>query len=164
MAVRLNQKAYKILAAEIAKAAAKDGLAGEVSQKIALQRLDKLSITKGKPVTEEELQYLIGDVFPDFNSQVLQKAIRVNRPTSKLWLIPHAAIGLGGLVGLVWLLNLPYPMIRRPVAKIAPLVLLPSYLKMDRNYRDCISNVEQASQLVDRATSLADLKYRIPLS
>lgn len=67
MPVRLNQKAYKILAAEIAKAAAKDNFAGEVAQKIAIQRLDKLSSIKGQPVTESELQYLISDVFPDFN-------------------------------------------------------------------------------------------------
>jgi hypothetical protein len=156
--VRLNQKAYKILAAEIARAAAKDNFAGEMAQKIAIQRLDKLSSTKGQPITEEELQYLISDVFPDFNSEVLKKAVRVNRPPCKLWLIPKIAMGLPGLVGLVWLLNLPYPMIRRPVAKTAPLILLPSYLKMDRNYRSCIAKVEQADQLVNQATSLADLE------
>ena len=88
----------------------------------------------------------------------LKKAIRANRPTSKLWLIPKAAMGLGGLAGLIWLLNLPYPMIRRPVAKTAPFILLPSYLRMDRNYRGAIANVEQADQLVNQATSLADLE------
>lgn len=49
-------------------------------------------------------------------------------------------------------------MIRRPVAKTAPFILLPSYLKMDRNYRDAIAKVEQADQLVNQATSLADLE------
>lgn len=49
-------------------------------------------------------------------------------------------------------------MIRRPVAKTAPILLLPSYLKMDRNYRGAIAKVEQADQLVNRATSSADLK------
>lgn len=158
MPVRLNSKAYKILAAEIASAAAKDKYAGEVSQKIALQRLNKLSSTKGKPVTEAELKSLISDLFPDFNSKVLRKAIKANRPASKLWIIPTIALGLGGLVGMVWLLNLPYPMIRRPVAKTAPFILLPSYLKMDRNYRGAIAKVEQADQLVNQATSLADLE------
>ena len=67
-------------------------------------------------------------------------------------------MGLGGLAGLIWVLNLPYPMIRRPVAKTAPIILLPSYLKMDRNYREAISNVEQADQLVNQATSLEDLQ------
>ena len=158
MSTRLNKKAYKILAAEIARAAAKDHLAGEVSQKIALQRLDKLSSTKGNPVTEAELQSLISDLFPNFNSKVIKKAVRVNCSNSKPWLIPKIAISLTGLVGLVWLLNLPYPMIRRPVAKTAPFILLPSYLRMDRNYRQAISKVEQADQLVNQATSLADLE------
>ena len=158
MPVRLNRRAYKIIATEIAKAAAKDKYAGEVSQKIALERLKKLSSIKGKPVTETELKSLISDLFPDFNPQVLRKAIKANRPTSKLWIVPKIAIGLGGLASLVWLLNLPYPMIRRPVAKTAPLILLPSYLKMDRNYRDAIAKVEQADQLVNQATSLADLE------
>ncbi len=66
--------------------------------------------------------------------------------------------GLGGLAGLIWLLNLPYPMIRRPVAKTAPILLLPSYLSMDSNYRQAIAKVEQSDQLVNQATSLADLK------
>ena len=158
MPVRLNNKAYKIIAAEIAKAAAKDEHAGEVSQKIALKRLQKLNSTKGTPVTEAELQAFISDLFPDFNLKILRKAVKANRPKSKLWLLPKLSIGLAGLAGMVWLLNLPYPMIRRPVAKTAPLILLPSYLKMDRNYRGAIAKVEQADQLVNQATSLADLE------
>lgn len=157
MPARLNRKAYKIIAAEIARAAAKDKYAGEVSQKIALKRLKYLSSLQGQPVTEEELKSLISDLFPDFKLKILKKAVKANRPASKLWLIPKMAIGLGGLVSLVWLLNLPYPMIRRPVAKTAPLILLPSYLRMDHNYRKAIALVEQADQLVNQATSLADL-------
>ena len=158
MPLRLNKKAYKIIAAEIARAAAKDKIAGEVSQKIARRRLQELYHSKGKPVTEAELKYLISDLFPDFEPKVLKRAIRANRPPSRLWLIPKLAIGLGGLAGAIWILNLPYPMIRRPVAKTAPIILLPSYLKMDRNYREAIAKVEQADQLVNRATSLADLE------
>lgn len=158
MPVRLNRKAYKIIAAEINKAADKDEYAGEITRKIALKRLKNLSSSQGQPITEAELKFLIADLFPDFDPKVIRKAIKVNRPDSKLWLIPKIAIGCGGLVGLVWLLNLPYPMIRRPVAKTAPLILLPSYLKMDRSYRSAIALVEQADQLVNRATSLADLE------
>ena len=158
MSVRLYKKAYKILVAEVAKAAAKDKLAGETSQKIALKRLRNLLSLKGKPVTERELQFLIGDLFTDFNPKIIKKAVRVNRPPSKLWLIPKIAIAMGGLAGIVWILNLPYPMIRRPVAKTAPLILLPSYLNMDRHYRGAIAEVERADRLVNRATSLADLE------
>ena len=158
MSVRLYPKAYKILAAEVATAAAKDKLAGEVSQKIALKRLQSLTSTKGKSVTEAELKSLVGDLFTNFDPKVFKKAVKANRPPSKLWIIPKVAIGFGGLISIVWLLNLPYPMIRRPVAKTAPFILLPSYLKMDRNYRGAIAQVEQADQLVNRATSLADLE------
>ena len=158
MSLRLNQKAYKIIAAEIEKAASKDKIAGDVSQKIAIKRLQALNKTKGKPVTEAELKLLIADLFPDFNFKVITKAVRANRPPSAFWLIPKIALGLGALSGLVWVLNLPYPMIRRPVAKRAPIILLPSYLSMDRNYRGAIAKVEQADQLVNRATSLEDLQ------
>jgi hypothetical protein len=158
MSVRLNKKAYRIIAAEINKAAEKDKIAGEVSRKIALNQLKQLNNTKGKPVTEEELRYLISDLFPEFNSKVIDKAIRANRPSSVFWWIPKIIVGLGGMAGLVWVLNLPYPMIRRPVARTAPIILLPSYLKMDRNYREAIAKVEQADQLVNQATSWEDLK------
>ena len=47
MSSRLNKKAYKIIAAEITKAAAKDEIAGEISQKIALKRLRLLRSKKG---------------------------------------------------------------------------------------------------------------------
>ncbi|MGF1497778.1 MAG: hypothetical protein ACFB8W_13275 [Elainellaceae cyanobacterium] len=61
-------------------------------------------------------------------------------------------VSTGGL----WLVNLPYPMIRRPIARTAPLLLLPSFLSMDHNYRQAVSLVEQADQLVNRAISAED--------
>ena len=75
-----------------------------------------------------------------------------------LIIIPVAAAGVASLAGIIWLVNLPYPMIRRPVAKVAPILLLPSYISMDRHYREAISNVEEADQLVNRATSDADIQ------
>ncbi len=70
------------------------------------------------------------------------------------WLLIFAALTSGG----IWLLNLPYPMIRRPVAEKAPILLLPSYLSMDYNYRQAVSLVEQADQLVNQATSADDFE------
>lgn len=60
--------------------------------------------------------------------------------------------------GLIWVANLPYPMIRRPIAQVAPIILLPSYINMDRHYREAIAHVEQADQLVNQATSRADIE------
>ena len=68
-----------------------------------------------------------------------------------------AAVLIGLPVGMVWVANLPYSVIRRPVARTAPILLLPSYMNMDSNYRQAITSVEQAQQLIDQATSPADL-------
>ncbi len=155
---RINQKAFNILATEIAAAAAKDGVAGAVAQNIALKRLQRLRSQKGNPPTETELKELFVDILPNFNQQAIKKAVKANRPPSKLWLIPYAAMGIAGLSGLIWLINLPYPMIRRPVARTAPILLLPSYFSMDHHYRKAIAKVEQADQLVNQATSLADIE------
>jgi hypothetical protein len=61
-----------------------------------------------------------------------------------------------GATGLIWVINLPFPMIRWPVAKTAPILLLPSYISMDHNYRQAIAKVEQADQLINKATASAD--------
>ncbi|MBD2577752.1 hypothetical protein [Oscillatoria sp. FACHB-1406] len=67
------------------------------------------------------------------------------------------AVLLGLPVGLIWVANLPYPVIRRPVAQKAPLLLLPSYASIDRNYREGIINLETAEQLLQNTTSAADI-------
>jgi hypothetical protein len=65
---------------------------------------------------------------------------------------------LGIPIGVVWLANLPYPIIRRTVAQNAPILLLPSYMSIDNHYRQAIASVEQAEQLIEQATSPADLE------
>ncbi|MEA5577397.1 hypothetical protein [Anabaena sp. UHCC 0451] len=72
--------------------------------------------------------------------------------------IKFAAFFIAGTAGVVWLVNLPYPMIRRPVAQVAPILLLPSFISMDHHYRGAIDSLEQADQLVSRATSSADIE------
>lgn len=67
-------------------------------------------------------------------------------------------VAAAGLAGSIWVLNLPYPMIRWPVARTVPLVLLPSYIQMDHDYRQAVSLVEQADQLVNQATSAQDIE------
>ncbi|RUS94357.1 hypothetical protein DSM107003_38900 [Trichormus variabilis SAG 1403-4b] len=65
---------------------------------------------------------------------------------------------MAGTAGVVWVVNLPYPMIRKPVAQVAPILLLPSFMSMDHHYRGAIDSLEQADQLVSRATSTADIE------
>lgn len=65
---------------------------------------------------------------------------------------------IGLPVGVVALANLPYPIIRGPIAHSMPLILTPSYMSMDYNYREAIKNVEQADQLINQATAKADIE------
>ncbi|BAQ66550.1 hypothetical protein [Geminocystis sp. NIES-3709] len=76
----------------------------------------------------------------------------------KLKIVSLGILTIAGGAGLIWIANLPYPMIRRPVASVAPIVLLPSYIAMDNNYKNAIANVEQADQLVNNSTSRADIE------
>ncbi|MEA5617844.1 hypothetical protein VB711_08330 [Cronbergia sp. UHCC 0137] len=72
--------------------------------------------------------------------------------------IKYTTIFLAGTAGVLWVLNLPYPMIRLPMARVAPILLLPSYLNMDYHYRGAIDSLEQADQLVSKATTPADIE------
>jgi len=61
-----------------------------------------------------------------------------------------------GLAGLIWLANLPNPMIRWSVTKTFPPLLLPSYISMEQHYRQAIALSEQSDQLINHPTSYAD--------
>ena len=152
---RLNKKAWKILVAEVERTT--NDLAG-VQRMIVLKRLEKLRFGSGPLATEAELRYIVSDILPHFSDKAIKRAAKANRPPGPLSLIPTAVVGLAGIAGLLWVVNLPYPMIRRPVAQTAPILLLPSYISMDRNYREAIAHVEQADQLVNHVTSRADLE------
>lgn len=157
--MRLNPQAHKLLLTEIYKQSKRQNL--DIQRDIVVKRLQKLSIQQEKPLVEAELTHLITDMFPEFDQKILQKAAKLNQKDGKFAKIATlggvVAVGLLGFSGLVWFVNLPYPMIRRPVASVAPMLLLPSYLSMDRNYREAIAHVEQADQLVNKATSAADI-------
>ncbi|NET41285.1 hypothetical protein [Okeania sp. SIO2B3] len=153
---RLYNYAYEILSEEIKKLS-KEDLTGEIGQKIVMKRLEKLRMQSGEPVKLEELRPLIIDQYPTFSEKVLKQAVKENHPTGKAILFQLGGLAVLGVAGLVWVANLPYPMIRRPVASVAPMVLLPSYISMDRNYREAIAKTEQADQLINKATSSADI-------
>ncbi|NEP72044.1 MAG: hypothetical protein F6K25_23625 [Okeania sp. SIO2G4] len=153
---RLHNYAYEILSEEIKKLS-KEDLTGEIGQKIVLKRLEKLRMQSGEPAKLEELRELIVDQYPTFSEKVLKKAARENHPAGKVILFQLAGLAALGVAGLVWVANLPFPMVRRPVARVAPMVLLPSYISMDRNYREAIAKTEQADQLINKATSSADI-------
>ena len=60
-------------------------------------------------------------------------------------------------VGIIYVVNLPYPAIRQPVSKVAPLLLLPSNMAIDANFKQAQSSIEEAKQLIESPTSPSDL-------
>lgn len=163
---RLNDRAYDILRTEIYRLAG-DNLVLQVQRDIVLRRLERMRLQNGEPATQDDLWQAVQDIYPDFSNAILRQAAQANRATG--FAMPFSGlngfgrvklIGLSllGLVGGLYILNLPYPMIRRPVASTAPILLLPSFISMDYNYRQAISLVEQADQLVNQATGPADLE------
>ncbi len=73
-------------------------------------------------------------------------------------LLGFAVIGILGISGLIWIINRPNPMIRRPIAQKAPILLFPTYINLDFYYRQSINYVEFADQLIYDATSSADIE------
>jgi len=108
-----------------------------------------------KPKTLAELEQEIEAQF--IATRPHKQSPRTNSKGGLLGKIKWAAIAIGIPAVVVWVANLPYPMIRRPVAQTAPILLLPSYMSMDNHYRQARADVEQAEQLVNNATSPADL-------
>jgi hypothetical protein len=70
-------------------------------------------------------------------------------------------IWIGVLVGIpagiLYVVNLPYPVIRQPVSKVAPILLLPSNMSMDANFKKGQATVEESRQLIESPTSPEDL-------
>lgn len=154
---RLNDRAFEILCAELRKCSGAAKLV-QVQQDIVLKRLEKLRSSQGLSASLEELRHAILDIIPDFSENALKAAARANRPRgASLSKIKWVTGIIVGSTGMLWVVNLPYPMIRLPVARVAPILLLPSYINMDYHYRKAIARVEQADQLVNQATSAADL-------
>lgn len=153
----LSDRAFKIMRAEVLKCAGND-VAGQVQRDIALKRLDKMRSQLGDPASLEELRGAVSDMFPNFSEKSLKSAVAANQQDNGWGCIPFVGFLLAGTAGLIWVANLPYPMIRWPVAKSMPIILLPSFISMDRDYRQAISLVEQSDQLVNRATGPADIE------
>ncbi len=154
---RLNNSAFNILRYELLNYGS-DNEIGRIERQFVTKRLKKLRKEKGSPATLDELRDAITDVFPEFSEKILKKAAGANQPPGILSKLKWAAIFASSISGAIWLVNLPFPMIRKPVAEKAPLLLLPSYIGMDNSYRSAINATEQADFLVNQATSIADIK------
>ena len=131
-------------------------LAGAVYRSMVIKRLEKLRSQNGTFASIEEIRDTFKDEFPNFSESALKAAVKANRAPGVFGKIVFAGSLIGAGAGIIWLLNLPFPMIRWPVAKTMPILLLPSFISMDHNYRQAIALVEQSDQLVNKATAAAD--------
>ncbi|BAZ01965.1 hypothetical protein NIES37_59720 [Tolypothrix tenuis PCC 7101] len=154
---RLNKKALQILQAEIQRCSGKDQV-GKIEQEIVIKRLEQLCKEKGDRAKLDELRDSVIDIYPQFSEKVLKQAAKANQSPGFFTKLKWVTILLGSSTGILWVVNLPYPMIRWPVANAAPILLLPSYINMDYHYREAIKNLEQADQLINQATSPADIE------
>ncbi|PZU96122.1 MAG: hypothetical protein DCE90_10245 [Pseudanabaena sp.] len=95
-------------------------------------------------------------------SQTLQaKSVKQVQPKNTLKKLGNRLLWTGILVGvpvgIIYVVNLPYPVIRQPVAKVAPILLLPSNMAIDANYKKGQATIEESRQLIEAPTSAADL-------
>ena len=153
---RLNDSAFQILRSELLNCGSNNDI-GRKERQVVAKRFEKLRREKGSPVTYEELLLLVVDVFPDFNQKAIRKAAKANQPPGVFSDLKWVAIVVASIGGAIWLVNLPLPMIRKPVAENAPFLLLPSYIGMDKSYREAIDAISQADRLINQATSLEDI-------
>ena len=154
---KLNGRAFEILRAEVERCAT-DNPIGKTEKQIVMKRLQKLRQEKGTAVTLDELRDTVFDIYPQFSEKVIKQAVKANRPAGIVVKITFLLAFLAGSAGVVWLVNLPNPIIRKSVAKTAPILLIPSFMSMDYHYRGAIDTLGQAEQLLDNATSAADIE------
>ncbi len=154
---RLHNKAFEILRAEIGICSKGDKKANQ-KQQIVIKRLEQLQLKAGKRATLNELRNAVVDVFPIFNETVLKEAAKVNRKPSIFRKFKYLGIALVSAAGIVTILNLPYPNIRWSVARTAPILLVPSYMKMNFHYWGAKNSVQKAERLLKSADSLTEIK------
>ncbi len=153
---RLCDRAFDILSTAVNNCA-QDNLAQEIGRKIVMQRLDKLRSQTGEPLSIDELQQVVSDQFPNFDQDVLLQAARVNRSPNMTQRLLWGGIGVAGFICFLGFVNLPYPIIRWPVSRTMPILLLPSYISMDYHYSQAVRLVEQTEGLIKNANTIADI-------
>ncbi len=158
-ASRLNNRAYQLLKGAI-RARYQQQPNTRVGKDVLWRRLEKLRLETGEPAGIEDLRAIVSDAFPDFDPGVLKSAARLNQPKARgvNWRWGCGLTVLVSLTGAIAIVNLPFPPVRAAASHHAPLLLLPSYWMMDRDYRAATAATAQARQLLDNATSAADIE------
>ncbi|MGL5081485.1 MAG: hypothetical protein ACRC8A_08355 [Microcoleaceae cyanobacterium] len=153
---RLRNRAFEILSTEVSQYAQGD-FVSEVGRKIVMQRLEKLRSQPGNPLSFDELREVVSDQFPNFDEDVLKRTAQINSPAKIATWVLWGTAALVSLCATVWIANLPFSFIRKPIAQKAPLLLLPSQIVADRNYQQATTLFNQAEQRFQQAKTSADL-------
>ncbi|MFN6567506.1 hypothetical protein [Dendronalium sp. ChiSLP03b] len=127
-------------------------LLGNNSQNVSGINPSVIKPPKPKTLTELE-QEIVSMQVSNTSHQNRHSKVKGGMGSKLIWI----AILIGIPASVVWLANLPYPMIRRPVVQNAPFLLLPSYMSMEQHYRQALASIEQAEYLIEKPTSAADL-------
>jgi hypothetical protein len=121
-----------------------------VNQPPAIQALTNQSIDPSLRLAQLEAE---ANQIPVLEAKLLPKP-KHNWKGKLIW----TAILIGIPVTVLYVVNLPYPAIRRSVAKNLPVLLLPSQISTENNLKRSIELIEQAKQLIERPTSAADIE------
>lgn len=71
--------------------------------------------------------------------------------------VKFISLSIGLVGGAIAIANIPIPLIRQPIARHAPFLLLPSLVAWDHHYREGTVALEQAEQLIQQAKHPDDL-------
>ncbi|MGB3615647.1 MAG: hypothetical protein WBA10_17765 [Elainellaceae cyanobacterium] len=119
------------------------------------KRSEPPNASHAQPKTLADLEREIEAELQPQPSPARRLAHRQRSPLPQNLLIAALLVGLP--LGVLWIANLPYTAIRRPIAEVAPALLLPSYIRFENDYRAAISLLAQAEQLLDQVTSFEDV-------
>lgn len=129
------------------------------AQPAPVQQTSKMNsaLTPVQPQSTKTLAQLEAEILQAHNLKtqpIAKPGMNWRRLRSRLvWM----AVLLGIPFSVVYVANLPYPIIRGAVAEKAPLLLLPSYMDMDSNFKQAQAKLELAKQLITNPTSPEDL-------
>lgn len=140
-----------------ASTVASSGQAPHLSSSVPVQQVPQASSALAQPKTIKTLAELEAEILQTHNLKTQPIAKPVANWGKLRDRLVWTIILLGIPFGVVYVANLPYPTIRAAVAEKAPLLLLPSYIEMDSNFKQAQAKLELAKQLITSPTSPEDL-------
>ncbi|MDA0212832.1 MULTISPECIES: hypothetical protein [Desertifilum] len=109
------------------------------------------------PKSLEELEAELYAPAGTMTASTATQPVKFKRPVRFLRRLFWVSLLLAIPTSLIWVANLPYPVVRQTMTEKAPILLLPSYIKIESHYKSAIAALEQADRLIENPTSAADI-------